>query len=246
MSILGLMTRRCAGAAALALTMGTAATGTAQELTLYGVGSADGDGTSIALLGGSLRPTGLGIKPVVALQAYRLQYDLSDPLEDGDATVFGITPSAGVQYRGTGGSLEGRVGYSFQDREVEAPFIEGEGGSSGVVTSIQANSWATRPELQGIASYNWRSDFLWSQAQAVLPVMQLDPGAIGVGADLIYQADLGDSVGESYRAVQVGPVVRYNDGRSLVVAVGAGYKSSNVTDDTYYGRITVVRYGITF
>lgn len=217
----------------------SASAASAQEATLFGVGAVDGDGTNIQLVGASVRPLGEGLKPVVGIQAYRLQYDNGGT--GGDATVFAVTPSVGLQYRMTGGAVEGRVGYTFQDKDVEAPFIEGEGGSSGVVTTFSANSWATRPELQGIVSYNWESDFVWTQGQAVLPVMDLSPGNLGVGAEVTYMANNDD-----YHAMQIGPVVRFNNGRNLIVALGAGYKDNHLVDDTWYARLTLVNYGIRF
>jgi hypothetical protein len=231
--------RKTSCVCALAASLVLAGRATAQELTVFGTGASDGDGTNIQLLGVSARPEGLGLKPVIGLQVYRLGYDVAP---DGDATVWAITPSAGLQYRGTGGAVEGRVGYNFQDSEVNAPFIEGEGGGSGVTTTLLASSWATRPELQGVASYSWNSDFLWTQGQATLPVVSLNPGNLGVGAEAIYQTDA--SSGADYHALELGPVLRYNNGRNLILQLGAGWKSSNVSDDTYYARLTMVSYGL--
>lgn len=233
----GLKRAREASLAAALAAVASAGAG-AQELTVFSVGSGDGDGTSIVLLGGSVRPEGLGLKPVVGLQAYWLQYDVLD----GSETVLALTPSVGLQYRTEGAAVEGRVGYSLQDSDVDAPFIEGEGGGSGFTTTLSANSWATRPELQGQAAYNWESEFVWTQAQAVMPVASLDPGNVGVGAEVIYQTDT--SAGGDYHALQYGPVLRYNNGRNFMVTLGAGRKDNNVGDDTWYARVTAVSFGL--
>jgi hypothetical protein len=230
-----LLAQGCALAAVLAL----AGQAPAQELTVFGTGASDGDGTNIQLVGVSLRPEGLGLKPVVGLQVYRLGYDL---VPEGSATVYAVTPSAGLQYRGTGGAVEGRVGYNFQDRSEDSPFIEGEGGGSGLTTTLLASSWASRPELQGVASYSWNSDFLWTQGQATIPVANLNPGSVGVGAEAIYQTETRSDL--DYHALQLGPVLRYNNGRNLIIQLGAGWKNPNVGDDTYYARLTVVSYGV--
>jgi hypothetical protein len=215
-----------------------------QEATVYAVAGADGDETNILLAGASVRPSGLGLKPVVGLQVYRLGYDAGGT--EGTATVLAVTPSIGAEYRTTGGAVGGRVGYSFQDRDVDAPFIGGAGGRSGVVTTLQANSWAGNRELQGIASYNFGSDFLWSNAQAVLPVARASFGNVGVGAEVVWEGEMGGDEGTEYRAFEVGPVVRVANGRNLAVTLGGGLKTSNIREDTYYARLSVVRYGIEF
>lgn len=229
--------------AAVALLASTAASAAAQELTLYGVGALDGDETNIQLLGVTARPSGMGLLPVVGVQVYRLQYESAGLLDDDKVTAYAVTPSVGLQYRGSGGAVEARVGYNFQDSDDdgEAPIIEGEGGQSGFTTTLLANSWATRPELQGVVSYSWESEFVWTQAQAVMPVANLDPGNIGIGAEVIYQAVTG---GGDYNAWQAGPVVRFNNGRNFNVTLGAGIKDSNVGDNTYYARLTFVHYGM--
>lgn len=217
-------------------------TGAAQELTAYATASVDGNDTNIELIGASLRPAGLGLRPVVALQVYRLQYDGGT---SGDVTVLSVGPSVGASYRMPGGAVEGRVGYNFQseDDEVEAPVQEGEGGGSGVTTSVQALSWASRPELQGIASYNWGSEYLWSTAQALLPIRELNPGSLAVGGEVVWQGNVG-SDDSDYESWQAGPVLRWSTGHDSSVTVGAGYKDSNSRDATWYARIGLVKYGI--
>jgi hypothetical protein len=223
--------------AALAVMMAAPAAVSAQELTAYATASVDGDESNIQLVGASARPEGLGLRPVVAVQAYRLNYDAGGE----STTVWSVGPSVGGSYRMEGGQLEGRVGYNFQSEEVDSPLI-GEGGGSGFTTAVQAISWASRPELQGIASYGWGSEYLWSQAQAILPVAELSPGSIGVGAEAVWQGNVG---GEGdYEAWQVGPVVRWSTGHESNLLVGAGYKNSSSRDATWYARVGFVKYGM--
>ena len=214
----------------------------AQELTAYGTAMLDGNDTNIQLIGASVRPMGLGLRPVVALQVYRLQYDLGD---DGDVTVLSVGPSVGASYRTNGGAVEGRVGYNFQsdDDEAEAPIQEGEGGGSGWTTTVQALSWASRPELQGIASYNWDAQYLWSNAMALVPIRELDPGSLAAGAEVVWQGNMGSDDAE-YRSWQAGPVLRWSTGNDSNVILGAGYKDSNTRDATWYARVGFVKYGI--
>jgi hypothetical protein len=215
----------------------------AQELTAYATASLDGNDTNIGLIGASVRAAGLGLRPVVAVQVYRLQYDAGGT--DADVTVLSVGPSAGLSYRTPGGSVEGRVGYNFQsDDDESVPVQEGEGGGgSGWTTTVQALSWATRPELQGIASYNWGSDYLWSTAQALVPIRQLDPGSIAVGGEVVWQGNVG-SDDSDYESWQAGPVARWSTGHDSSVTVGAGYKDSNTRDATWYVRLGLVKYGI--
>jgi predicted porin len=237
---------------ALALLLLLAPAAAAQEATLYGVAGADGDDTNIVLAGATVRPAGAGLRPVVGLQAYRLGYDRGGT--DGSTQVLAVTPSAGLEYRGSGGSVGGRVGYTFQSADddngtdVDAPFIGGEGGRSGIVTSVQANTWSTPAELQGIASYNWASEYIWTQAQAVVPVARVSAGTIGVGAEAVFQGETSNDGGSAYRAYELGPVLRFNNGRSFLVTLSGGLKSTNVEDrdNTYFARVSVVRYGLNF
>jgi hypothetical protein len=223
--------------AALAMGMAVPARAAGQDLTAYATASVDGSDANIALVGASVRPPGLGLKPVVGIQAYRLGYDAG-----GDnVTVWSVGPSVGGSYRTAGGQLEGRVGYNFQSEEVNSPDI-GEGGGSGFTTSVQAISWASRPELQGIASYSWGSEYLWSQAQAILPVMELNPGGVGVGGEVVWQGNVGGN--GHYAAWQAGPVVRWSTGHDSSVLVGAGYKDSNSREATWYARVGFVKYGV--
>lgn len=242
---LAIGSRRARGrtAAALVAMLVAGAPLAAQEATVYGTAGLDGDDTGIALLGVTARPGGLGFKPVASLQAYALQYPSG---LDETESVLAVTPMVGVGYRTTGSSVEGKIGYSFQSRDVDAPVVEGEGGTGGVVTSLLAQTWASRPELQGIASYSWNSEYLWSQAQAALPVATIPQGMVSVGAEYVWQGQLGSEEGTEYRAQSIGPLVRFNNGRNLVVTTSGGYKDSNTRDATWYARVSFARYGITF
>lgn len=226
-----------------------------QEVTAYGVGAVDGYDTGLALVGASVRPGGYGIQPVASLQTYYLQYDAGTT----DATIWSIGPAVGVEYRAPGGSLGAKVGYNFQMRDEgvdpdDVPVFTGEAGGGGVTTSVSAQYWGGgAPELQGIASYGWRSDYLWSQAQATVPVMRMDPGAVSLGGEVIWEGEFGgsdtfldDIAPEDSRAISVGPVVKWGNGRNLTVFVSGGYKDANFGDPTWYGRVGFARYGIGF
>lgn len=234
---------RRAGAAGVALGMALlAAPAAAQEATVYATASVDGYDTNIALVGTSVRAGGLGLQPMASLQAYRLGYETSGT----DVTVWALTPSVGLQQRFESGSLEARVGYSFQSQSEDdvgaSPIVEGEGGGSGVVTAVQGNYWGGVPELQGIASFSWESDYLWSQAQALVPVASLGRGRLSVGAEGVWQGHLGDE--GDYESNQIGPILKFSTGGNSAITVGGGRKDSNTNDPTWYARASFVVYGI--
>lgn len=207
----------------------------AQDYTLYTVGAVDGDDATLGLVGLSVRPEGYGWKPVASLQLYRLGY----PSGVDDVTVWSVTPALGLGYRTTAGSVEGKVGYSFQDRDRDvADVLFLEGGEGGLKTSVQANYWGSEPELQALGSYGWEENSLYSLAQATYAVAQLQPGKISVGGEVAWQGDLGNP--DEYRSTQVGPVLRWSSGEGLISALSGGWKDSNFTDDTWYLKLLFV------
>lgn len=237
---------RGACAALLAL-CAAAAPAAAQDATVYATGSVDGNSTGIGLLGVSVRGGGLGLQPVGVLQAYYLKYEVPGAtVDDGvDVSLVGLQPQVGLAWYGVGGEIEGRVGYSLvsfsgDEDEDGGVVLESEAGGEGFTTSVQAQTWSTKPELLGLASYNWGSDYLYTQGQAVLPL-----GGFGVGAEAVWQQQFGDGDFE-YRSTAVGPLVRFGLGPKASVTLAGGYKDDNVRDPTWYARLTVVRWGFTF
>lgn len=212
----------------------------AQGLTVYGSAGLDGAETNIQLIGGTVRFGGAGLAPEVALQGYHLGYDAGTE----NRSVWAITPSAGASYRMPEAQVGARVGYSFQDDDVAV--FEGEGGGgSGVVASAQGNYWGAGPELQGIASYNFGSNYLWTNAQALVPVARMGTGRLSAGGEAVWQG--GTESGDG-NAIQLGPIVKLSTGNNFSVNVGAGWKhfgGGSDRDDTWYARIGAVKYGIT-
>ena len=214
----------------------------AQDVTVYGTAGLDGNETNIQLLGATARFGGLGLAPEVALQGYHLGYDSGTTA--GNTSVWAITPSAGASFRTPVGQVGARVGYSFQDKDVPTPIIEGEGGGSGVVVSGQGNYWGPGPELQGIVSYNAGSEYLWTQAQALVKVLPLPAASVRLGPEVTWQGSTQSGGGS---AIQLGPVVKVGLPGNFSVNAGGGWKhfgGSSTSDDTWYARVGFVKYGI--
>lgn len=223
--------RRSACRVVLALAMvaalGAAPAAAQWGTTWVGVAETSGDDVTLLLAGVSLSPAGLGLKPIVGLQTYWLD-------TEGGST-WSVAPSAGLVARGETGALQARVGYSFQedDDEVIPQFGADE---SGISTTAQADYWDGGAfGLQGIASFNWGSEYLWSRARGTVRVAELDfGGGIHVGPEFVYQGEMGEeTLGDPhYSAIQIGPIIQWNSGDNLIAGFGAGWK---MIDDDFVG-----------
>jgi hypothetical protein len=213
----------------------------AQDVTVYGTAGVDGNHTNIELVGGSARFGGLGLAPEVGLQGYHLGFETVG----GNRDTWAVVPSAGVSYRLPVGQVGARVGYSFQSNDNGGvPVLEGVGGGSGVVVNAQGNYWGPGPELQGIVSYNFGPDYLWTQAQATVPVLPMPPGRLSLGAEVVGE---GVTSGGSGSAFSVGPLVKWSSGHNWSVSAGAGgkfYSGGATRDNTWYAHVGLVKYGI--
>jgi hypothetical protein len=228
----------------LAVAGGVAVAGSArgQNLTVYGTAGVDGHQTNIELLGGTARfGPDLGLAPEVALQGYHLGFDAGTSTR----SVWAVTPSAGASFRTPVAQVGARVGYSFQSNDSGGvPIIEGEGGGSGVIVAAQGNYWGPGPELQGIATYNFGADYVWTQAQALVPLVPLPPGRLSGGAEVVWQGSTNSGGGN---AIQLGPVLKFSTGHNFSVNAAGGWKhygGSSLLDDTWYAHVGFVKYGI--
>ena len=187
--------------------------------TWIGVAETSGDDVTLLLAGASFSPAGLGLRPVVGVQAHWLD------LPSGSR--WGVGPSAGLVMRAPTGALQGRIGYSFRSGDDGGiPIFDGGGG--GFTTSAQADYWdAGAFGLQGIGSYSWGSDYLWTRARGTVRVMELDfGGGIHVGPEFVYQGEMADDDGDGkqYAATQIGPIIQWHSGNNLIAGFGAGWK----------------------
>ena len=212
--------------------------------TWVGVAETSGDDLTLLLASGSLSPEGHGVKPIVGLQGLFLMGE--------DESSWSVTPSAGLIMRAPTGALQARVGYTFAE-DSDLPFFGAPdaGDDPGVSTSAQADYWdAGAFGLQGIASYNWGSEYLWTRARGIVRVMELDfGGGIHVGPEFVYQGEMGEEeLGDlHYSATQLGGIVQWNSGNRLIGVFGAGIK--NIDEDfigpdddesTWYAKVEFV------
>lgn len=205
----------------------------AQQITTYLVGYTDGDETTLGLLGAQIRPGGLGWQPVGSLEGYVLGY----PQGDGRATLWSVSPGAGVQYAGVNGAFTARGSYQFvTDEDSEASFFGG--GESGPAATVQAQYWGSRPAVEALATHNFGSSFLYTQVQAYLPVIAAPPGSVDLGAEYSWQGDFDD---DTTRAQLFGPLIRWASGTGVFAGLSGGIKNNlGPADNTWYGRATLV------
>lgn len=229
---------RLSGLGALAVVMGLGAAPDRLEAQLDWTSASTvetaGDDVTLIYTQLSVKPDRRGFVPVASVSLYRL--------ETASGGTWSTTPAVGMEYRARTGMVSGKVGYSFKSDDVVVPFFGGSG--SGVTTSLHGEHWGTGQfGLQGIGSYNWGSDYLWSRARGTARVSDLREGALHVGAEYVWQGELDSPAGATgYRATQFGPVVQYitRDG-GPIVAVGGGWKDDNLgEDDTWYAKAELV------
>jgi hypothetical protein len=226
---------------AVALIMAVAAgSAKAQSATFTFVGETAGDDISM-LLGEADFVFGMGEwRPVVGLQSFIIMDELTDR-----RTLWAITPSVGLRYATPVGFFQGKVGYSWTDAE-EPVFFFG-GGETGVTTSLHGEYWGDgRYGLQGIGSYNWGAEYLWTRARGTVALMPTRDGAVQGGLEAGWQGHIQDraTLETSYSAITVGPVLQWVM-PNVTAGLGAGWKhydrgSIDGTDSTWYARAELV------
>lgn len=211
----------------------------AQDVSATLVAQTTGDDVTL-VLGDLTGAFGSGsLAPVVSLQTYMVAFDAGGSSDQ----IFAVQPAAGLRARGEGGFLQGLVGYSFQTAvENASPFFGG--GEDGLTTTLHAEYWGTgRASLQGIGTYNWGAEYLWSRARGTVAVAGLDDGAIHLGLQAGWQGQMGDEdiigsvVAPNHSAIEVGPVFRWVTPR-LSAGVSAGWRNTENPDrSTWYGGL---------
>jgi hypothetical protein len=207
----------------------------AQTSTFTFVGETAGDNVSL-LLGDADFVFGLGqLRPVVGLQAFVVMDEATDA-----ATLWTLTPSAGLRWAQPGGFLQGKLGYAWANTEGDSgvPFFGG--GESGVTTSLHGEFWGDgRFGFQTIGFYNWGADYAWTRARGTARVFPTADGGVNLGAEAGWQGHTG-AADQDYGAVMIGPVLQWVMPH-VTAGVGTGWKNvtGSLVDEqsTWYARL---------
>lgn len=219
----------------------------AQGVNVTLVGETAGDDVSLFLADGTWAAGGIGISPVASLQTYLVTFDAG---LDETGNTWSVTPAVGLRYGMGDGFLQGTVGYSFkQQSDVGGtPFFGG--AEDGVNVTAHAQWWGNGAlGLQGIASHNFGSDYLWTRGRGTVRVNESRSGDLHVGAEAGWQGELGDDAGvlqtPNYSATMVGPVVQWST-QNVTAVLGGGWKGIDTEvapegeDSTWYTRVELV------
>lgn len=198
--------------------------------TLYGGAAFDGYDTNIQIIGGSVRPSGNGLRPMAGVSVYRLGYEDAT----GGTDVFAVNPSIGGGYFTPDGQVSAMLGYSLVSEDTPVPVFGGGGGESGLTTTLQALYWGADPDVEAIAAYSWEPEYLWSNAVVVQPVMGLGNGTLFLGLDGVYEEQMTETGRSAYG---IGPAVRWSNDLNLGVTLAGGYRKAEARDATWYVRL---------
>jgi cellulose synthase (UDP-forming) len=227
MRIAGVFRRPRAAALAAAL-LGAAPSAAQLSTVAYGATEMDTRDLRVVLAGVAVSTSGQGAGWTAGVMAYNARYPVGTA---GIASVNVIQPAVGLRWGSTAGAVQATVGYAFTDAGDAAPAVGAPmGGSSGVVTTVQANHWGAaggRSTGQAIATYNWGAEYLWTNLRGTRRVAGVapDPG-LALGAEVGFQGRTSGGDGD-YRAFQVGALAEYRVSARIGLAGVIGGKVDN-------------------
>ena len=203
----------------------------AQSLATYGSAEVAGYGEGSLFLGSTLGlPGGRGLSPFVAgyVQTYRYRTGANS-----HATATAFAPSVGLSYGMPTGNVSGSIGYNFTNTDVSnVPIVGLQGGNTAsLFSTFQANYWGDGNQaVQGIVSYAYRSQYLWSRARAA---HRLGTSPWFGGGEFVYQ---GSNKINQHR-YQVGPTIEYRFTPAFRLGGAAGYKGGDNYPGSGYAQI---------
>lgn len=214
----------------LGLCLGVAHRAAAQwGVVSYGVAEYDTKQTLLLLAGVSASPKGLGIQPVLGVQAYTLGYDVGS----ARTNVFSMRPGAGLADNYNGGSVIGTVGYAFSNnRTSEGPVVFTERGQ-GVDVSGEWDHWGTGGPMgyQALGSYNFGSKSFWTRGRVTTRVSQQGAASTRLGVETAYLS------GPGYSAWQPGGVFEWHAPGGQILGLAAGLKFPNSGGNAVFFRV---------
>jgi hypothetical protein len=212
--------------AALTAALVPAATEAQLSTVVHGGTEVDTEGFQIFVLGAGLTRAGLGLSPSVSVVGYHLRDSRPDA---PTITQNAVAPMVGLRQQWQTGAVAVHAGYLFTDGE-GAGVLPGSpaGGGDGVLTSAQLNYWSPgATTAQAIASYNWNSNYVWTNLRGSQGLGALGgPAAIAVGAEVQFQGQLEQEIG--YRAVQAGVLGEVQVAPQVRLIGVVGGKTDNV------------------
>lgn len=206
---------------ALAAAVGASASVAGAQVSIFGSAQAAGLGEGSVVLGASASKGGPGVSPVAQIVGVGYRYR-TGPGTTGNGSS--IIPSIGLKSQSTTGSLTGLVGYAFANGSGTPAFaFSGEGGSeNGVVASVAANHWGDGSHaLSAMASWNFKSDYLWSRLRAAHQLGQGSP--VFAGGEFVAQGTNKNNY-SAYR-LQVGPTIEFRMSPNFRVGASGGYRT---------------------
>jgi hypothetical protein len=193
--------------------------------TLIGVAEYDTEKTQLLLAGITASPSGIGVRPMVGLQAYHLAFDAGA----NRVNVFTYRPFIGLRDNFTNGTLYGTVGYAFSDRDVSGPVSATVGDQGdGFVLGGGWETWGMPIGWQLLGSYNFGTEALWVRGRGTT-TLGASPARIG--------AEVAFLQGEDYHAIQPGGVLQFRDSRGRILGLGAGMKFFKGGGDAVYFKV---------
>jgi hypothetical protein len=222
------------GLAGLAPGLGLAA----QDLSFSAAAEAGGDEVHVLFAQPQLSfGPDRGLRPFLSLGAHYVIVDQGD-------NSWGVTPAGGLKYQTSGGMISGSLGWAIADDDVNNGFDVFAGGESGLHTGVHTEFWGSGAwAMQGIATYNWGSDFLWSRARLLKRIKERSGGGgILLGGELAWQAQTEDDDlidDNEYQATQIGPVLQFTstDGPGFSLSGGWKMTETSVDNDTWYAKV---------
>ena len=196
--------------------------------TSFGVAEYDTKQTFMPLVGISASPRGLGLKPLLALQAMHLSYDAGL----SRTNVFSVTPAAGLVNEYDAGEVYGAVGYEFSNKHTGGPVVAGTSGR-GTVINGGWDHWGTTGPMgyQALAAYNFGSKSSWERGRVTRRISQHGNAQTRVGAEVAY------SSGDGYNAWEPGAVVEWHMQRGQILILGAGPKIINSGGNAMFFKV---------
>jgi hypothetical protein len=211
----------CFGAAKQAVAQWTAVS--------YGVAEYDTKQTLLLLAGVSATPKGMGLQPVLSLQAYTLGYDVGS----SRTNVFSVRPAAGLGYNYNGGDIDGTIGYAFSNNKTSTGPVVSTDRGQGVDIAGEWDHWGTGGPMgyQALGSYNFGGKSFWGRGRVTTRVSQHGAASTRVGAEAAYLS------GPGYSAWQPGGVFEWHAAGGQILGLAAGGKFANSGGNAIYFRI---------